>query len=203
MAEYKLIKDEIKQIELRYLKKYLEQIPPGRIEETADLEKLLAKCWHDLDGDDGGMQGYKIFGRLENVFWDPPEISFTIERHGATVMGSTRSEIQSWTVNVDLGTANFCVPGYRQVYERQTALNVVPIAKEIAQLILEHKNDDRLKWYDDDQVRVLIGKILPERSAFKQTLQGRRRRFRKNLTKRLITEGWNEIRPNYYLPSAK
>jgi hypothetical protein len=72
----------------------------------------------------------------------------------------------------------------------QRRLNVVPLAEEIVRLILERTEDDRLNWNGDSSVRVLIGRILPEGSAVKQTLIGRRKRFRKALMERLEAEGW-------------
>ena len=39
-------------------------------------------------------------------------------------------------------------------------------------------------------MKVLIGKIIPADSALKQTLAGRRKRFRKALVERLGAEGW-------------
>lgn len=74
----------------------------------------------------------------------------------------------------------------------QARLDVEALAEEIAALIVSRKEDDRLRWYEDGQVRVLIGKVLPEASAVKQTLAGRRKRFRAALAERLAAEGWHE-----------
>jgi hypothetical protein len=73
------------------LKKYLQGVQPGTIDNATDLEMLLAWGWHELKGDDGGMVGHKLIGRMEDVTWDPPIIYFTIERHGATALRSTRA----------------------------------------------------------------------------------------------------------------
>jgi hypothetical protein len=84
------------------LKRILSAMEPGAIAETAEVERLLAGCWDDLGGvDEGGMQGYKLLNRMEDVVWRPPVLSFVIERHGGTVMGSTRAELQHWSVDVD------------------------------------------------------------------------------------------------------
>ena len=42
-------------------------------------------------------------------------------------------------------------------------------------------------------VRVLIGEILPEHSAVKEMLAGRRRRFAKALVDRLGSDGWVRV----------
>lgn len=86
---------------------YLVQIPRGEIQNTAHLEQLLAACWHEFTGSlEGGMAGHKLRGRMEHVSWDPPVLSFTIERHGSTAMGSTRAEIQKWFVNFETAASS-------------------------------------------------------------------------------------------------
>ena len=47
------------------LKDYLNRLEPGPVEETTHLERLLAKVWDDLGGDNGGMTGHKLIGRME------------------------------------------------------------------------------------------------------------------------------------------
>lgn len=64
------------------------RLAPGPISDTTELERLLAAYWDELNGDDGGMEGYKLLGRMEAVVWKPI-LSFRIERHGGTVIGSS------------------------------------------------------------------------------------------------------------------
>jgi hypothetical protein len=84
---------------------HLAIVVPGEVADTTELERLLAASWHKFSGDDGGMSGQKLLGRMENVAWAPPKLTFTIERHGGTVRGSTRAELQHWEVNADQQTA--------------------------------------------------------------------------------------------------
>ena len=180
---------------------YLVSIQAGPITETAELEALLAASWEEFDGGNvEGMAGYKLHGRMEDVVWDPPILRFTIERHGATVLGSTRAERHRWVLNVGKRTANCQNVGHRQVRSMQAKLDVHPIAKEIVQLIIAHKEDERLKWNQDGSVRVRIGEILPEGSAVNQTLTSRRRRFRDTVEELLNEAGWQRVRPNVYTP---
>ena len=169
---------------------FLETIPQGPITDTTELEPLLAACWPELHGDHSGMEGRKLLGRMEDVAWNPPLLSFTIERHGGTVQGSTRAELQRWTVDVDHGTATCKSGGLRQLHRRQPSLDVDAVAVEIAALIVDRQQDDRLRWDGDGLVRVLIGKVIPSGSAVKQTLEGRRRRLRAALQVILAAKGW-------------
>jgi hypothetical protein len=43
--------------------------------------------------------------RIEEATWEDPIFTFVIERHGRTVHGSSRAELQRWTVDLDAGTA--------------------------------------------------------------------------------------------------
>jgi hypothetical protein len=182
------------------LRRYLATIPPGEISDTDELQGLLAECWDDLMVTEGGMKAYKLMGRMEQVSWTPPDLHFEIERHGAAMLGSTRAEVQRWTVNVETGTASLRTPGRRQLYPMSPRLNVEPMTEEIAQFIVNRERDERLKWYEDGHVRVLIGKIIPSEGP-QETLLKRRRRFRISLTKRLTQQGWKEIHANSYGPS--
>jgi len=75
------------------LKEYLKSTTPGALTDSGVLERLLADCWDELSGASaGGMHGWKLLGRMEHVHWNPPVLSFTIERHGGTPLGSTRAE---------------------------------------------------------------------------------------------------------------
>ncbi len=181
---------------------YLKTVSPGRITDTRELEPLLAACWDDLGGDEGGMAGEKLHGRMESVVWDPPKLSFVIERHGGTVMGSSRAELQHWTVDVEAQTATVGKVGHRQLAPMQPRLDVKRLTGEVAALIVGHQQHGRLKWYEDGRVRVLVGKILPKGSAVKRTLEGRRKRFREALAERLGKLGWREARPNHYVKDS-
>ena len=162
---------------MKWLRDLLKGIRPGRIEDSGDLEKALAACWDDLGGDVGGMKPEKLHNRMEEVEWNPPILTFQIERHGGAVMGSSRAEMQHWEVDIDRQVCLLNYVGRRQLRPMQPRLNVTPLTEEIARLIEAREQDDRLKWYDDGRVRVLIGEILPETSAVKETLANRRKRF--------------------------
>jgi len=147
------------------------------------------------------MEPSKLLGRMESICWNPPVLSFTIERHGGTVLGSTRAELQYWQVNVENLSATCSTGRHSQLVPMRPKLNVKPIALEIVSLILHRQKDSRLKWNSDGSVHVLIGAILSSDSAAKQTLEGRRKRFRREVEQLLTTRGWRKVRPNIYAPA--
>jgi hypothetical protein len=180
------------------LRKYLSGQKPGPLKTTSDMEYLVAEVWGDLGGDDGGMAGQKLIGRMERVEWHPPILALTIERHGGTVLGSTRAETQHWSVDLDSRTATLQRTGHRQLSPAARRMDIAPIAAEIAGLILHGGKDERLHWLDDGRVRVEMGRIFPEQSGFKQTIQGRRRRLRAALIEALARRGWPHLGRNTF-----
>jgi len=183
---------------LESLREYLLALPLGPIEDATKCEVLLADAWLELDTDYGGLSGRKLIGRMEDVKWNPPLLSFTIERHGATKYGSSRAELQDWDVDVDEGTASFGSTRYRQLYKKSPSLKTKPLAEEIRNLIIEFQDSEKLKWSEDKTaVKIVISRIIPDDTA-KQTVAGRRKRFRRDLTELLQKHGWAEVRPNYY-----
>ena len=72
---------------------------------------------------------------MEKVVWQPPNLNFVIERHGATVLGSSRAKRHKWEVNINNRTAICSEAGYRQLEPRQRGVNVRPMAKEAKQIV--------------------------------------------------------------------
>jgi hypothetical protein len=73
---------------------------------------------------------------MEAVAWNPPVLTFRIERHGGTVLGSTRAELQHWHVDLERKTASLVKTGRRQLRPMQPRLNVEPLVEEIVRLIV-------------------------------------------------------------------
>lgn len=174
------------------LKQFLTKLSPGRVpqEIQPELVQLLEDCWGMFSGSDQeGMGAYKI-QRMEDPSWNPPVLSFTIERHGATVSGSTRAELQEWVVDLDRRVSECLSTGHRQLYPRETPLDVKPIADDLAKLIISGHQDERLRWSGTARLRILTGRILSTGSIPKQTLERRRKRLLKALEERLVPYGW-------------
>ena len=76
------------------LEEYLDRQPPGAVTEPDELVGLLSASWDRFDGSgEAAMAHYKL-DRMKNVRWDPPTLTFEVERHGAVAMGSSRAERQ-------------------------------------------------------------------------------------------------------------
>ena len=176
---------------------YLANLPCGKITETSILKKLLSECWPLFDGcDEHGMDAGKL-DRMEDVDWKPPVLSFTIERHGAAVLGSIYADLHRWRVNAEQKKAECISDRRRQIKKRQPNLDVKSDTQKIVDAIIKGADDYRLKWLssDHDRVRILVGEIIPAGSAVKQTLTNRRKRLAKALEELLKAAGW-ECVPN-------
>ena len=178
------------------LRSYMKKAPAGAV-KSSDVPKvvsLLAECWSDLAGPfEGGMADYKLHGRTEGLSWNPTELSFTIERHGAVVMGSVYAELQNWVVDVVKGSARRQTGGKRVIGQKAKPLKVGPLVEDVIELIRARADDPQLKWQNPDRVRVMIGQIIPGDSAAKQTLKGRRIRFSLELETQMRAIGWEKV----------
>ena len=189
---------------VKQLKGHLTELPPGEVAVPGALIALLTGCWHELHG--GAVEGMKTskLARMENVRWDPPILSFQLERHGALALGSTRAELQVWSVDLYTNRAT-CAKSrsYRQLGPRAERVGAEPIASEIAEAITAGRDDHRLKWGRDGTVRVVLTKVFPYGSGYMQTIAGRRKRLRETLTRLLAERGWREVRRNVYSREAR
>jgi hypothetical protein len=139
---------------------------------------------------------------MEDVRWDPPVLSFTIERHGGMALGSTRAELQNWRVDLDRKMA-VCEnrQSYRQKRARADGIRMELIARELADGIVARRSDRRFKWQGTETVRVLIAEIFPSDSGYKQTVTGRRKRLRTLLEPLLREKGWHQVKRDIYTKS--
>jgi len=180
---------------VKNLEAFLAKLSTGPISDTSKLESLLMDCWDDFSGSgEGGMKAYKLSGRIEQPTWQPPLLSFKIERHGGTVQGSSRAEMQRWTVDTVLKTSRVAEAGYRQLTPRQpnwTKAAATKAAQKVSDLINHRSEDELLTWLRNGGVRVMISKIVPDDAAA-QTVSGRRKRFWKCLDD-LLGPSWSRV----------
>lgn len=180
---------------LKRLKAYLDQ-QVGRPLDANRVGGLLSDCWDALDGSDFTKMRADKLWRIEEPSWDPPNLEFSIERHGQTVNGSSRATVYRWKIDLEKGTARIVGEKRRQIYAMDKRLDVKPIAEGLAAAIIEGKEDERIVINEDGSVRLRIGEIIPATNL--QTTSGRRNRLRTHLSAILAPHGWQELRANVY-----
>lgn len=185
--------------EMQALLEHLECLPPGPVVDMTALSERLSACWGEFEGSNkGSMAGRKLHDRMEQPMWNPPELTFEIERHGGTVMGSSRAELYQWTVDIERRTAVCAPSSYRQIRPMAKRLDVAPLAKSIAQAIVKREDHQAVKWKQDKTAHVLIGNVLPANSAAAQTLASRRKRFWRALDEFLAEYSYKRVERNKY-----
>ena len=177
------------------LKDHLSGSGNGPVSDPTELGRLLAGSWHEFAGSkEGGMEAYKLHGRMEDVTWKPPVLKFAVERHGGTMVGSTRAELQHWEVNLDAGTAEITKTGHRQLESMAPRISIKGMAEEIAQAILKG-NDDKRFFIDSHNGDLVVNAsaIFRAGSGFKRTVEGRRMRLCKYIEEILTDNGWQKV----------
>jgi hypothetical protein len=182
--------------QLAALRSFLESLSPGSVEDRQQLTTLLAKAWDSFVGSSNTKMYAHKLDRIEQPVWRPPILEFDIERHGATVNGSTRASVHTWTIDLNAMTATISSERRRQIYQQDRRLDVRPIAAELAGLITGGRESRFLKWFEDGSVVVKMKECIP--TTNKQTTTSRRRRLRTELEKLLNPLGWAKISSHRY-----
>jgi len=169
---------------------------PGRLQDTVDVERHLADAWAAFEGNDAeGRTADKLLGRMERIEWSPPVLTFVIERHGRTCLGSTRADLYRWMVSLTDKTATCEKVGHRQLNAMATCTLIQPLAEEIANKITQGQGDERIVWQGPGTVRIVLSAIFPSGSGCRQTVEGRRKRFKQALIPLLEECGWRQVGP--------
>ena len=186
------------------LKEYLQSLPAGSLpdEQCTQLLTLLASCWDEFSGvSDTKMGWWKVVrdGGPRDLRWHPPILSFTIERHGSLVLGSTRAEKQRWSLDLENRTASADTVGHHQVHRPAQLFRsseMAAMAEKICSEIQEGPSSTSdyttrgiIAWDGPDRVRIKHGEVVPP-AAFQQTTAGRRKRFRPILESKMQAIGW-------------
>jgi hypothetical protein len=175
------------------LRAVMHDVPHGEV-STADSAKVLrhlAVCWENIIGsDDQSTTGHKIY-RGEEVKWQPPMLTFVVERHGAICLGSSRAELHQWEVNIDTATARIVQRRTRQLYARSPSFTkdkAHKLAVEIRTLVTSGATNYRIKWNKDGTVNVNINNCVD--ADCQQTQTGRNRQFTAHLVPVMEEGGW-------------
>jgi hypothetical protein len=134
---------------------------------------------------------------MKGVEWNPPMLSFTIERHGGTVMGSSRTEVQGWWVDAQAKTVYCEKVSHRQVRPMQRRIYIKPLVESILPAMRSGSENELVDKHDDGTL------IFPKGSAVRMTLEGRRKRLREAVADVLLKEGWKRLGNDLFRPPAK
>jgi hypothetical protein len=183
------------------LVRVLNRVPAGAIPASIsdELFKYVVASWNEFSGSSiTNMDALKILrdDGPDEVTWHPPCLSFVIDRHGATVLGSTRAEKQQWTLNLEKRTADQMPIGYRQLRPNASKLDVKPLADGVRKAVQEGPSspsqlvsDGIIVWKNDDELTVFHGKIV-RGGGYQRTVSGRRKRFIADLKAKMELFGW-------------
>lgn len=177
-------------VDLKELKRLLADVSPGSVVKNPGIVMALASSWDELRyiGLDGGMKAEKITtGRIEDLTWEPPMLKFQIERHGGTVNGSTRAELQRWRVNVETGTCELYSSGRRQLTSMAKRWDHKPIALVLAEHLRSGKDHAGLRWAKTGKATI-SRTIIPAASA--PTTNERAKRLNKAIGEALGDPDW-------------
>lgn len=191
------------QTTIQKLIRFLQPVSPGTIPTNiiGGLFQLVVASWDEFSGSaETRMEARKILRDEgpKDVTWSPPCLSFIIERHGTTVLGSTRAEKQLWKLNLDSRTADHQQIGFRQLRPRAPRVDVRGPADEVSKAVQEGPSSTSrlvsngvVVWKNDDELTVFHGRIIG--GNYQQTVSGRRRRFIADLKPKLKIFGWEFI----------
>lgn len=176
---------------MKPLRDLLSTIPPGDMSDGDCLRIVaeLSQCWDSIPGSDVESTTADKLRRIEDVYWNPPILSFALERHGGTVLGSSRASLHRWEVDIEQPQARIVKTSVRQLSPKAEVMDIEKKANVIATLILNGVDDPRIAWLEDRQrVQVNIGEVIQQTNP--QTTQGRRKRFRVILASLMSKANW-------------
>jgi hypothetical protein len=175
------------------LREYLSDREPGPVTDVETLLMHVYNCWPHLARYDRSKMHEGKLGRMEDPQWNPPVVSFRIERHGGAALGSVNAELQLWKVNVDECTAEWEPGGTRRIRPAGPRFDIKGEASRLAEHIRNGNEDDCLKWLTDHRrVQVHTHRALPKGGP-RRTRKGRRQRLQDWLDRELEPDGWRRV----------
>lgn len=190
---------------MEQLLEYLATTPKGTVAVTDELAPLLAACWDGLAGSRAtGVAAADLPERIHNVYWHPPLLSFKLVPNTPPDRDAPHAPLPRWEADLNRRTVTRARPPTPPPSSAppKSKFNMPTLADTITRLVIEHRPDSRLRWYDDGCVRVAVGTIFPEGGGFKQTVSNRRRKFRLALEEKLTAAGWRKVKDYIFAPPA-
>lgn len=182
------------------LRRFLSSISEGSLnaDQVSHLIPLLRNVWGEINNNDTTGLDARRLDRIVNVRWHSPNLTFEIERHGQTMLGSTMADVHTWEVNTEEAGANLVGSRVRRVMAQDEPFKPVLVVQELKDSIVKGRKDFRLEYKNAQKtlVKILVGKVVT--ASNKQTLVGRRKRFRAEMQKQMAEIGWKEKSVHLY-----
>lgn len=161
---------------------------PGPIVDVEEVRNALSAAWDECVGSDQTeMAAYKAT-RATSMEWNPPRLTFLIERHGGAALGSSRAEKQRWTIDLGARTADVVTGGYRQLRPNTPAFDAAAAARGIALAVSAGAVRPGLAWKSPESVRIVLSTFMPPGPT--RTTEGRRKRLQAALDVEMARSGW-------------
>lgn len=178
------------------LRDYLSTVPAGKLGGTKELRQQvmvrLCAAWSNIKYSDVQNTSADKLWRAEKMEWKPPLLSFVLERHGATVNGSTRAALHFWEVNLETSSARIAKESYRQLEQADERLDCKKLATQIATLIQDGIDCKYLIWSEGKKtVTLKMESVIP--TTYERTTIGRRKRFRPIMNQLMTDIGWKVL----------
>jgi hypothetical protein len=138
-------------------------------------------------------------GRAERFSWEISKLKFEIERHGRASLGSVSADVQEWTVDLDIRDAKWCRLKTRQINPSAKPVDVRPLVQSVVDAVkagrFSNQPCEAVTWVDESEIEIAVGKLIPSQGWNRQTLVGRRKRFRNQTIHELGQMEWYLAKP--------
>lgn len=198
---------------IQELARLLNAVPAGTIPVNMidKVFKLVEGDWDEFYGyDETSMSAWKLLRDRgpEDVIWSPPCLSFTIDRHGGTVLGSPRAEKQRWRLNLETKTADHFQDGFRQLRPNAPRLDVTLVATDVCNAVQNGPScasrfvsDGVLTWRSHEELIVRHGMLID--GEYQRTISDRRKRFCADLKAKMEAIDWELVSKGRWLTFKK
>lgn len=194
---------------MHLLEKELANRPPGLLKgDNSRVLQLLVEGWGYLTVSEKNNGGAKKLLRAENLRWDPPILRFDLERHGGTVLGSSRAGLHKYTLDLDSGKAEVDTRHFRQLTPRARPFTA-KIATNIAYDVISAANgattdDERFKVDEDGYIVLNLSACLGDLlGSNEQTRAGRRKKLKNAISEVAEADGWEVLQKGNRLALKK
>jgi hypothetical protein len=161
-------------------------------EANLDANKLgdlfFPDCWTSLRGNKKtGMTPDKLLRRIEEPVWDGRFLRFSIERHREYAKGAPHATVYRWCVDLD----NCEAFPFGRLTGRP---KYVRLAADLADAIINNRQDARIRDYEDGARELMVGEIMP---GDERRYEARRRQLAQHVSEILAPHGWKLVGGKY------